>query len=290
MCLQGYRSKQRQTWFGVSKTLSAANIGKILRHVGYTNWVDGSPLTPDLILQIYQYTPPTSGSGPKALNNSCYMLDIHDGLIGKYRYTEVHPSTQLNDSDKNNHNTNPGIFVIKPGAPGGQDGSWHVEAVTDENTRKHIQYNSHMKNHRTRDLDTETSGADRMIKSTVKVGQKRKSAGTNVTPVGTTQLLEEDHLDVQTDTPSHSDRFVYPEPTERSIEDGMILQVDGTDLTQFNQGGWWMDNVSDPARLTTEILPSKNDKDAKVHMVVVCVTRVDHCNPLRASCHPSQHH
>ena len=119
-----------------------------------------------------------------------------------------------------------------------------------------------------------------MIKSTVKVGQKRKSAGTNVTPVGTTQLLEEDYLDVRTDTPSHADRFVYPEPTERSIDDGMIVEVDGNDMTQYNPGGWWMDNISDPARLTPEIVPSKEDKDAKVHMVVVCVTGVDHLNVL----------
>ena len=73
------------------KVLSAANIGKILRRIGYPHWVDGSPLTPDLIMQVYMYNVPrVKGSDmPVALNNSCFILDIHDGVIEKYRGTEV---------------------------------------------------------------------------------------------------------------------------------------------------------------------------------------------------------
>ena len=41
-----------------------------------------------------------------------------------------------------------------------------------------------------------------------------------------------------------------------------------------------MENLRDPARLTTEVLPSRHNKDEKVHMVVVCVTGVDHLNVL----------
>ena len=44
-------------------------------------------------------------------------------------------------------------------------------------------------------------------------------------------------MDVLADTPKYADRFVYPEPTERSIEDGMIVEVDGRDMTQYTEGG-----------------------------------------------------
>ena len=223
-----------------SRVLSKENIGKIIRLSGYPNFIDGAELTPELIMLAYQYSVSRiKGSDmPVPLNQSGYMLDVRDGVVAKYRYCEMHPGAE---AGKFNTNIHPGIFIIFLGAPGSDDGSWHIEAVTDPRTRTHIEYNAQSKNHQARDVDTEVSGADRMLESTKKkpraVGHKRKTVDADGQPVGTTQLLDEEYLDTPIEE-KHAERYVYPEPTERRITDGLIVEVDGTDITQFTEGGW----------------------------------------------------
>ena len=280
MCAQG------------KQAVSVKNIGSILRRCGYSNFVDGMSLTPQMIMELYQYnTKRIVGSDmPYPINQSCYILDITGGTIAKARYCEMHPE----DPAGYNRNLKPGIFVVFPAET---TGAWHIEAVIDESTKAYIQYNTGEAKVGSRVAEGSVSAADRMIESVTKVrnhakyakksATKRKvddDASGAVVTNDTAQLCGEDHYDEPAKEgglqAERNERYVYPPATEDSITHGRIVEVDGNDLTQFAEGGWWWEHMRDPAALTTEMVHPKSKGVKKVDLVIVCVTGVDHLNLL----------
>jgi hypothetical protein len=234
--------------------------------------------------------------------------------IAKYRLCEMHPADPEKDKTekKNNQNLRPGIFVVFPAE---STGAWHIEAVTDEASRAYIQYNTNEakmgRGHRT---EGSASAADRMIDSVknknkdsvrnhtkykgtytkkkptekIKAVDAADAPPTNAVPSDTTQLWGEDHHDAPAKEgglqAERSDRYLYPPATDESITRGRIVEVDGNDIAQFAEGGWWWTHLRDPPVLTTELVHPKTKGTKKavryMDMVIVCVTGVDHLNLL----------
>ena len=104
-------------------TFSTKNISRIVRRMGWPDHVDGAPLTAEMVVAVH-----------KSIGTNCYVLGVEMGPIVKYKVV-AHTAGHSGYVGVASKNTRSGIYVQFPGSDGV---SLHLEAITDEGVRTHI--------------------------------------------------------------------------------------------------------------------------------------------------------